>query len=54
MFSLSVEQMVTVMWSMKSAGRLTAIYLLGLEETHVGPNYSTGENLGLRTHAGWW
>lgn len=54
MLCISVKQLVTVFWSIKSAGRLTVIYLLDLEEMHVGPKYSTGENLGLRTHVGWW
>jgi hypothetical protein len=51
---MSVEQLVTVFWSIKSAGRLTVVYLLDPEETHIGPKYSTGENLRLRTYAGWW
>lgn len=34
--------------------RLTVVYLLDLEKTHVGPKYSTGENLGLRKYARWW
>ena len=54
MVCISVEQLVTVFWIMKSAGRLTVVYLLDLEEMNVGPKYSTGDNLGLRTHAGWW
>jgi hypothetical protein len=38
MLCISVEQLVIVSWSMKSARRLTEVYLLDLEKTHVGPS----------------
>ena len=54
MHCIRVEHLINVFLSMKSAGRLRVVYLLDLEKTHVGSKYSTGENLGLCTHAGWW
>jgi hypothetical protein len=54
MLCISVEQLVTVFWTTKSAGKLTVVYMLDLEKTYVGPKYNIGENLGLRIHAGWW
>ena len=42
MLCISVKQLVTVYVSMKYTGRLTVVYLLDLEETHVGPKYRTG------------